>query len=83
MRRRYPPPDALYSAVPIARWLREHDGGAHTARAIECVQRAGDVLYVPRGWGHGVLNLAPSVGVAVEFALHSREFTTPFQVQLV
>ena len=34
---------------------------------IECVQMPGDVIYVPESWGHVTLNLAPSVGVAVEF----------------
>lgn len=32
-----------------------------------CVQEAGDLIYVPRLWGHAVLNLAQSVGAAVEF----------------
>ena len=32
-----------------------------------CEQRAGDILYVPAGWGHAVVNEEPSVGVAVEF----------------
>jgi hypothetical protein len=34
--------------------------------ALVCVQRAGDVMYVPPGWGHAVLNLNTSVGVAIE-----------------
>ena len=34
----------------------------------ECVQRPGDVLFVPDNWGHAVLNLAPSVGFASEVA---------------
>ena len=32
-----------------------------------CEQRAGDILYVPGGWGHAVINEEPSVGAAVEF----------------
>jgi hypothetical protein len=34
---------------------------------LHCTQEAGDVLYVPDGYGHGVLNLAESVGYAIEF----------------
>jgi hypothetical protein len=34
--------------------------------AMRCVQRAGDIIYVPGLWGHGVLNLQDSVGCAVE-----------------
>ena len=29
---------------------------------LRCVQHAGDLVYVPDGWGHGVLNLEVSVG---------------------
>ena len=32
-----------------------------------CEQRAGDILYVPAGWGHAVVNEEPSVGAAIEF----------------
>ena len=34
---------------------------------LRCVQEAGDVVYVPRLWGHAVINLKQSVGAAVEF----------------
>jgi hypothetical protein len=45
------------------------DGDAPRAPApLECTQEAGDVLYVPRSWGHGVLNLETSVGYAREFS---------------
>ena len=37
------------------------------AAAYQCVQAAGDLLYVPAGWGHMVLNLEPAAGVALEF----------------
>ena len=33
------------------------------------VQEAGDVLFVPSGWGHAVLNIEPSAAVAVELQL--------------
>ena len=35
-------------------------------RAFECTQHAGELLYVPSGHMHAVLNLQPSVGMAVE-----------------
>ena len=65
-----PPAEARYSAQPISQWLQED--AAQLERLgqeppLECVQEAGDVLYVPCDWGHGVLNLEASVGVAVEF----------------
>eukprot|EP01043_Picozoa_sp_COSAG02_P005140 COSAG02_NODE_138_length_34440_cov_16.694368_3_plen_104_part_00 len=26
---------------------------------VQCVQRSGEAIYVPEGWGHAVLNLLP------------------------
>ena len=34
--------------------------------ALECTQYAGELLYVPASWWHGVLNLCDTVGVAIE-----------------
>ena len=33
---------------------------------MECTQQAGDVLYVPTGWNHAIMNLEAVVGLAVE-----------------
>ncbi len=35
--------------------------------AMECTQNAGDVLYVPEGWGHGTENIGLTMGIALEF----------------
>jgi hypothetical protein len=35
---------------------------------LECTQGPGDVAWVPSGWGHAVLNLHTTIGVAVEFS---------------
>ena len=43
-------------------------GGSSRGRPLECSQDAGDVMFIPSGWGHAVLNLEVSVGVALEFA---------------
>jgi hypothetical protein len=61
-----PPADAQYSTQPIASWVQ---GGLAAAPASlqECTQDAGDIMFVPRGWSHAVLNLHTSVGIAVEF----------------
>lgn len=46
----------------------DEDGGSASPDSdMLCVQEAGDIVYVPRLWGHAVLNLAQSVGAAVEF----------------
>ena len=36
-------------------------------RPLECVQEAGDVMFVPDFWGHMILNLRESVGIAGEW----------------
>ena len=71
-----PPRDAAYSSTPAARWA---EGGATRYASagrtlLRCEQRAGDVLYLPDFWGHAVLNLQPSVGVATEFASPRMQF---------
>ena len=43
------------------------------ATVYECIQEPGDVLYVPEMWAHGVVNIAESVGVAMEFSLKAQE----------
>jgi hypothetical protein len=35
-------------------------------RPLECVQRAGEVAFVPTGWNHATINLEPTVGMAYE-----------------
>ena len=34
---------------------------------IKCIQRAGDILFVPDGFAHATVNLETAVGVAVEY----------------
>jgi hypothetical protein len=65
-----PPASALYSTVPISTWVvnTSLDGPDMPKGLQMCTQIAGDVIYVPHGWAHGVLNLETSVGVAVEFS---------------
>ena len=45
----------------------------HTfAPMLQCVQEAGDVVFVPFWWGHAVLNREPSIGVAMEMEFQVR-----------
>ena len=64
------PASALYSTVPISTWVVNTSlEGPKAPKGLQmCTQNAGDVLYIPHGWAHGVLNLETSVGVAVEFS---------------
>lgn len=62
---------SLYSTQPIAEWvlaLPEDRGESEGLGIIECTQEAGDVIFVPSDWSHGVLNTKTSIGVALEFS---------------
>lgn len=75
----FPPAAAGYSTIPVAEWaqlvlpgLQDRCGAPNTTIAppgcpVVVMQRPGDIIFVPRDWGHAVLNLQASVGVAVEF----------------
>lgn len=68
------PDQAEYHTTPTHQW----DGAnelSQSDKLIECTQQAGDVLYVPAGWGHATLNWQESVGVAVEYTLQPQEIT--------
>lgn len=61
-----PPPHAVYTREHPLSWfrmkLKQHrDRG----EALSCVQHSGDILYVPDGWGHGILNTAETAGYAL------------------
>ena len=35
-----------------------------------CVQTAGDMFFIPKAWGHGILNLQETLAVATESSLN-------------
>lgn len=49
-------------------WLRAYEARpeALPIPPLQCTQPAGTALFVPSGWKHAIINLAPSVGMAVE-----------------
>jgi hypothetical protein len=68
-----PPAAAQFSAEDVWAWATA-EGRARLAELaaagelLQCDQRAGDLLFVPKMWGHAVVNTRASVGVAVEFS---------------
>ena len=62
--------EPLPFGTPVLKWfVAEYPRLA--VRPHEVVQEAGDVVFVPAGWGHAVLNLEPSVAVAFELGFPS------------
>jgi len=39
----------------------------HRQQPLQCVQEAGDALYVPAGWTHATVNIETTIGVVYEF----------------
>ena len=61
-----PPRYAEYSRLAPIEFL-EQAVPHRRHNMLQCMQRAGDVLYVPNGWGHAILNTRTSIGFAGEF----------------
>ena len=66
----FPPSSGYYVSKPIVDWLQDdYARVVGEGRApLLAVQRAGEVVHVPQGWAHAVLNLKESIGVAEEYA---------------
>lgn len=58
----YSPMDGFYSTQPSSELLK-----STYPKAMEFTQEAGDLIYIPRYWAHGVVNLQECIGVATEF----------------
>ena len=58
---------SFLSIAPAAQHFGRGGGDGAPAATIECVQEAGDLLFVPHAWGHAVLNLEPTLAVAQEY----------------
>jgi hypothetical protein len=79
---RMPTPHYPASYIPIRDWVDDHYPGlpqlgpsGATSGLAECVQRRGELLYVPEGWYHATVNLADTVAVAGQRAA-ARGFDT-------
>ncbi len=66
-----PTPFASYSNKTAWEWYQNDFPRLKDAHQItECMQFGGEVMYVPSGWGHAVLNTATSIGFSGEFKVH-------------
>lgn len=72
-----PPTQALYSRKHIALWLKEdYAAMSEDERPLECVQEAGDIVYIPFDWGHATVNLELTFGYALELFNRRELFLT-------
>ncbi|EPS74354.1 hypothetical protein M569_00396, partial [Genlisea aurea] len=67
----HPSPDGADVACPVSinEWFMNFYGATKTwkRRPVECVCRAGEVIFVPNGWWHLVVNLEDSVAITQNF----------------
>eukprot|EP01059_Diplonema_ambulator_P036148 TRINITY_DN8895_c0_g3_i1.p1 TRINITY_DN8895_c0_g3~~TRINITY_DN8895_c0_g3_i1.p1 ORF type:complete len:584 (+),score=145.03 TRINITY_DN8895_c0_g3_i1:1479-3230(+) len=61
----WPPAATFLSTVPAHEFYKPIPAWAGSP--IKATQLAGDLLYIPEGWGHAVLNVGPTLGVATEY----------------
>jgi oxalate decarboxylase/phosphoglucose isomerase-like protein (cupin superfamily) len=62
------PAETEFHTMPAAAWVAAVlPRLPPERRPFECVQGGGDIIFVPRNWGHAVLNEETSVGYAREF----------------
>ena len=57
----FPPADSFYSTSHAYNWYKKH---SHHPKMLKCVQRGGDILFLPDLWAHGVVYQSESVAVA-------------------
>ena len=72
-----PPPPGVFvsrdqsevtSPLSIAEWLLAfHTEARHTTGCIEAICNEGEILHVPSGWWHLVVNLKPSIALTQNF----------------
>ena len=67
----YPPFQAFYSKTPSAKFITDFGSDMKRNAALQCTQRAGDMIYVPSMWGHSTFNTQQSIGVAHEFSIEN------------
>ena len=62
----FPPHEAFYSVLPALEFTRRD---LRAQSSLQCTQQAGDIVFVPKNWGHATLNIRQSIGLAYELSI--------------
>lgn len=67
----HPSPDGAEVACPVSiiEWFMNFYGASKSGRKkpIECICKAGEVIFVPNGWWHLVINLEESIAITQNY----------------
>eukprot|EP01048_Picozoa_sp_COSAG05_P010779 COSAG05_NODE_971_length_6368_cov_3.026320_3_plen_515_part_00 len=65
----------MVPTFPITYWLSDvYPRLAESHKPVECMQHPGDLLYIPEGWYHAVLNVDDVVAVTFQNGTYNTEF---------
>jgi hypothetical protein len=60
------PLTAVSTPVSVLEWFRHYYRSGRTGQ-LECMQQPGDLVYIPHGWWHSVLNLAEGLALTQNY----------------
>jgi len=73
------PPGGIHGSWGIQDWVdKVHPHLLDDMKPLECMQSEGDLIFVPEGFSHAVLNLADSVSMSIQ---EDHVFTSGLQVE--
>ena len=70
-----PPADAYFATEQPWMWWKNVYRAREEGGALECVQRSGDLLFIPELWSRASIHLRESVGILQEFVHGATEFS--------
>ena len=72
--------DPPYRSHGTLRWMREVLPTLPVdQKPLQCMQRAGDLIYVPEGYWHGTINLGETIGVSGQFVRNTNKWAKESQ----
>nr|KAG5708468.1 hypothetical protein BaRGS_026195 [Batillaria attramentaria] len=61
------PPGGVYNGLLIMEWYKRiYPNLTLQDRPLECIQQAGELIYLPEGTYHATINVGDTIGVAIQ-----------------
>jgi len=69
------PPGGVWPGYSQVDWINQiYPNLSDEDKPIECIQEPGEILYVPEGWYHAVINLGEGVAIGYQMFEHKGEY---------